>query len=212
MVTLKAGVRSEGGKGVARKLRNEGRVPAVAYGHGVQDRSLVLDRHELELLLASINPDNTIIDLQVEGAPPVQTLIREVQRHPWRPQILHVDFFQVRAGEKLQVNIPIRFQGAPVGVHEESGVLHEVLRELSVECLPADIPSEIELDLTHLHLGESIHVKDVAVPGVTVLNDPELVVCSVTQPIAPEPEVEEEEPERAGESPEESDAEEADTE
>jgi large subunit ribosomal protein L25 len=185
MATLKASIRKEKGKGAARRLRAGGQLPAVAYGHGVKDRALSLDSHDLEKLLASINPENTIIELRVDGGRPVQALIREVQRHPSRPQILHVDLFQVRASEKLHVNVPVRFSGAPVGVRDEGGVLQEILRELSVECLPADIPTEVVVDIEGLRIGDAVHVKDVSVPKVTILNEPELVICSVTTPTVP---------------------------
>jgi large subunit ribosomal protein L25 len=195
MATLNARLRDGRGKGVARKLRAAGQIPAVAYGHGLQGRSLSLDAHELELLLGAINPENTIIELRIEGAKPAQALIREVQKHPSRPQILHVDFFQVRAGEKLHVEIPIRLLGTPKGVRDEGGILQEVLRELSVECLPGDIPSSVDIEIGELGLGDSVHVSDVTLEKVTILNDPEIVICTISTPTVealPETEVEEE--------------------
>jgi large subunit ribosomal protein L25 len=182
MAILNAKVREGTGKGVARKLRASGEIPAIAYGHGMEGRALTINAHELELLLGTINPENTIIELRVAGAKPAQALIREVQQHPSRPQILHVDFFQVRAGEKLHVEVPIRLHGTPVGVREESGILQETLRELTVECLPKDIPAAIDIDISELALGGSVHVSDVKLNNATVLNDPELVICTVTTP------------------------------
>jgi large subunit ribosomal protein L25 len=182
MATLNARLRTGKGKGAARKLRAAGEIPAVAYGHGQQGRSLSVAAHELELLLAAINPENTIIDLQIEGSKPASALIREVQRHPSRPVILHVDFFQVRAGEKLHVEVPVRLHGTPIGVLEDNGILQEVLRELTVECLPKDIPTVIDIDVAHLELGGSVHVSDVQLKNATVLNDADLVICSVATP------------------------------
>lgn len=183
MATLNARVREGSGKGVARKLRGAGEIPAVAYGHGQDSRPLTVNAHELELLLATINPETTIVELKVEGSKqPVKALIREVQHHPSRPQILHVDFFQIKAGEKLHVEVPVRLHGSPIGVRDEGGLLQEVLRELTVECLPDDIPSSIDLDVDNLGLGDAIHVSDVTIPKATVLNDPELVICSVAAP------------------------------
>lgn len=213
MATLKASTRVGSGKGDARKLRATGNVPAVAYGQGSAARSLALKGQELNLLLASINAENTIIELQVEGERPIQALIREIQRHPSRSEILHVDLFEVQAGTKLHVNVPIRFNGTPVGVRDSGGILQEVLRDLSVECLPVDIPSEIELDVDGLELGDAIHVKDVTVPNATVLNDPDLVICMVTAPTVSATEADEAEsgeaaePAVAGEKSEESEAE-----
>jgi large subunit ribosomal protein L25 len=182
MATLKARLREGTGKGVTRKLRTAGEIPAVAYGHGVDGRSLAVNAHELELLLASINPENTIIDLRIEGSRPVQALIREVQHHPSRPIILHFDFFQVKAGEKIHVEVPVRLHGTPVGVRDAGGVLQEVLRELTVECLPKDIPTSIDLDIENLGLGEVIHVSDVKLENATILNTGDLVICMVGMP------------------------------
>jgi large subunit ribosomal protein L25 len=182
MATLNARAREGTGKGVARKLRAAGEIPAVAYGHGLDGRPLTVNAHELELLLSSINRETTIIDLRVDGKKTVPALIRDVQRHPSRPIILHVDFFQVRAGEKLHVNVPVRLHGTPIGVQEEGGILQEVLRELSVECLPKDIPAGVDFDIAELKVGDSIHVSDVEIPNAVVLNDPELVICTVSMP------------------------------
>src|SRR5690606_19322879 len=187
MATLTARPRESTGKGEARRLRRSGQIPAVAYGHGQESRPLSVNAHELEMLLSAINPENTIIDLKVEGAgTPVQALIREIQQHPSKPVILHVDFFQIRAGEKLHVEVPIRLHGTPIGVRESGGVLQEVLRELTVECLPKDIPSGIDVDIEDLPLGGSIHVSDVSVPNGVILNDPELVICTVSTPTVAE--------------------------
>jgi large subunit ribosomal protein L25 len=182
MATLKAKLREGKGKGVTRKLRAAGEVPAVAYGHGVEGRSLSVDRHELELLLSSINPENTIIDLRIEGSGSVQALIREVQHHPSRPIIFHVDFFQIKAGEKIHVEVPIHLHGSPIGVREGGGMLQEVLRELTVECLPKDIPAGIDIDIDQLKVGEVVHVSDVQVENATILNSPDLVICTVAIP------------------------------
>lgn len=185
MATLTARPREATGKGVARKLRQAGEIPAVAYGHGQENRALTVNAHELEKLLNTINPETTIIDLQVEGGgKPVQALIREVQHHPSRPVILHVDFFQIRAGEKLHVEVPVRLNGTPKGVTDSGGVLQEVLRELTVECLPKDIPSSVEIDVSDLDVGSTVHVSDVSLPNVAILNDPELVICTVVVPSA----------------------------
>ncbi|MEX0911911.1 MAG: 50S ribosomal protein L25 [Gemmatimonadota bacterium] len=183
MATLEARPRETTGKGFARKLRQAGEIPAVAYGHGQESRPLAVNAHELEKLLGTINPENTIIELKVKGARrPVQALIREVQHHPSRPVILHVDFFQIKAGEKVHVDIPIRIHGSPIGVRESGGVLQEVLRELSVECLPKDIPAAVEINVDDLELGATIHVSDMKLPNATILNDPELVICAVSIP------------------------------
>lgn len=195
MATLNARIRTGTGKGVARKLRSAGAIPAVSYGHGQDSRSLSVNAHELELLLSTINAENTLIELNVDGSKPSMALIREIQHHPSRPVILHLDLFEVKAGEKLHVEVPIRLHGSPVGVRDSGGVLQEVLHELTVECLPKDIPAGIDINIDDLELGQSIHVSDVQLEKGTILNDGDLLICSIGMPSAqalPEDEVAEE--------------------
>jgi large subunit ribosomal protein L25 len=198
--TLKASRRDTGGKGAARKLRGTGQVPAVLYGHGDRTESLAVDAHDLELLLHHVNPENTLIGLDIDGSKS-DVLIREIQRHPWRPEVLHVDFLLVHGDEALKLDVPVRLSGTPVGVLEEGGVLDQVIYELHVECLPRHIPEAAEVDISGLHVGESVRVGDISIPNVTVLTDADLAVASVLQPrlheeeepaaeeAAPEPEV-----------------------
>jgi large subunit ribosomal protein L25 len=184
--TLTARPREERGKNAARKMRRAGMVPAVMYGHGDEPRALSVDLHELQRLLATTRVETTILDIQVEGAATVPALVREVQYHPARPEILHLDLLMVHAGEKLHLVVPVRLQGTPTGVSEDAGILQEVLRELSVECLPRDIPEAIDIDISELAAGSSIYVREVSVPRVTILNDPDLVICTVGHPTVAE--------------------------
>lgn len=179
--TLKASRRDQGGKGAARKLRGTGRIPAVLYGHGDRTESLSLDAHELELLLHGISAENTLIGLDIDGRR-TDVLIREIQRHPYRPEVLHVDFLQVHAGETLKLQLPVRLLGSPVGVRDEGGVLDHVLYEIDVECLPNDIPDAADVDVSGLHVGESVRVHDISIRGVTILTDGDLPVASVLAP------------------------------
>ncbi|HEV2131073.1 MAG TPA: 50S ribosomal protein L25 [Longimicrobiaceae bacterium] len=181
-VTLNARPRSERGKNAARALRRTGRVPAVVYGHGEQTRELSIDGHELEKLLTSISVENTLIELAVEGAEPARALIREVQRHPFKPIVFHVDLYQVHAGETLRLHVPVRLHGTPVGVSDDGGVLQQVLHDLEIECLPRDIPEGVDVEVGELRIGDSVHVRDVSLPNVKILNDEDLTICSVTQP------------------------------
>lgn len=177
---LGAAPRQDGGKGVARKLRSAGRVPAVLYGHGEQPRALSVNAHDLGLLIGAVNVQNSIVTLDIDGEGPQDVLLREVQMHPYKPEALHVDFFHVNARESLHVKIPVRLHGTPVGVHTDGGVLDHVLYELDVECLPGNIPDAVEIDVAALGLGESVRVGDVpAVDGVKFLQDAELPIASV---------------------------------
>lgn len=191
-VKLAAAHRSERGKNAARTLRRTGRVPAVIYGRGDETRALSVDALELEKLLASVSAENTLIDVEIEGAS-TRALIREVQRHPYRPEVLHVDFLQIHAGERLKLDVPIRLVGSAVGVREDGGVLQQALHELHIECLPRHIPDAVEIDVENLAIGDSVHVRDVRVPNVNILNDEDLSICSVVPPtvqaVEEEPEV-----------------------
>lgn len=182
MATLSAAPRSTQGKNAARQLRRQGRVPAVIYGHGERSESLSVDRLALEKLLARISVENTLISLEVEGREAQRTLIREVQWHPYKNSILHIDFFHVHAGEKLRVDVPVRLVGTPVGVREGGGVMDQVLYDLHVECLPRDIPEVAEVDVSGLEVGESLRVSEVTIPNATILNDADLPVASVVAP------------------------------
>lgn len=190
-VALKAEKRSETGKGAARRLRRDGFVPAIVYGHGEDSAPLKVRAEELETLLHRISVDNTLIDLEVDGDKrPV--LIREVQRHPFRPDLLHVDFFQIHADEKIRVEVPLRLVGHANGV-EEGGILQQSKHEIAVECLPGDIPEYFELDVSGLEIGDSLHVGDLSAGGVTLLEDLDTTVCGVVPPtvVTVEEEVEE---------------------
>lgn len=203
MATLNARLREGTGKSVTRKLRAAGQVPAVAYGHGEAPRTLTVDALELQNLLAGINPENTILELRVEGAKPVQVLIREIQQHPIRPEVEHLDFYQVRAGETLQVSIPVQLHGVPVGVRNSGGILQEVTREILIESLPAEIPTSIDLNVDDLDIGGIIYVSDLDLPHLTILTDPEQVICTVSAPAVtalPEEEEAEAEAEEAAEA------------
>lgn len=181
---LSGSVRENRGKGVARSLRTSGRVPAVIYGHGREPQSLSIDTRELEKLLSHISAENTVIDLSVDGKS-ARTLIREIQRHPFKKQILHVDFQELVAGEKVIVRVPIVLMGVPAGVRMDGGVLDQTLRDLEVMVDPANIPNHIEVDVTELTIGSSVHVSDITLPeGVEIVGDEDASVCVVSAPRA----------------------------
>lgn len=181
--TLKARGRGETGKGAARRLRREGQVPAVIYGHGEATRSLSVDAHELETLFSRISVENTVIQVLIDGdGDGIPALVREVQSHPVRPEILHVDFYQIHAGQSVDVEIPLRLTGSAPGVRE-GGILEQVIHELPISCLPDRIPQFLELDVSSLDIGDSLHVSDILLPeGVETDMDPERTVCTVGAP------------------------------
>src|SRR5687768_3273938 len=184
-VNLSASARNDTGKGVSRSLRRSGQVPAVIYGHARQAQSLAINAKDLDRLLGSIAAESTVIELAVDGGRSTKTLIKEIQRHPFKRQILHVDFQELVAGEKVTVSIPITLVGTPDSVRLEGGVMDQVLRELEIEVDPSNIPNHIDVDVSQLELGHSVHVSDIKLPeGVTVMDDPETTICVVSVPRA----------------------------
>jgi large subunit ribosomal protein L25 len=182
--SLSAETRTETGKGVARKLRAAGRVPGVVYGHGREPQALSLNARELEKLLGSIAAGSTVVELSLGNAT-TNTLIREVQRHPFKKQILHVDFMELVAGEKVIVDIPLVFVGTPEGVRTGGGLLEQILHSIEVNVDPSSIPNHIDVDVSQMIMGHSLHVRDLKLPeGVEVLTDEDATICAVIAPRA----------------------------
>ena len=182
--TLSAEMRSERGKGVARKLRAAGRVPGVVYGHGRQPQSLSLVARDLDRLLSHIAAGSTVIELTL-GKATTKTLIREIQRHPFKKQILHVDFMELVAGEKVIVDIPLVFVGIPEGVRLSGALLEQIVHSIEVNVDPSNIPNHIDVDVSNLAMGHSLHVRDITLPeGVEVLTDEDTTICAVVAPRA----------------------------
>ncbi len=188
---MSAELRTVSGKGAARQLRLAGRLPAVVYGRRDETESLTLDAQELTRLLVSIHAATTVIDLEIDNGKARPVLIREIQRHPFRSHVLHVDFFEIRADVMIKVQVPVHLEGTPHGV-EMGGILQQVRHELEVECLPNEIPSDFKVDVTALEIGDSIHVGDVDTAGVLILDEADLTVCTVATPAVEEVPEEEE--------------------
>lgn len=181
-VTLTAEPRTESGKSAARRLRSRGLVPGNIYGRSADAQSVQIDAHDLQLLVTRISVENTLVDLEVSGGKPRRVLIREIQRHPWRAHILHVDFYEITAGEKIKVSVPIHLVGAPLGVRNEGGILQQNMHELEVECLPSEIPDAFEVDVTELDINGSIHISDIDTGDLTPTEELNLTVCTVQPP------------------------------
>jgi len=209
--TLGAVKRDDAGKGVARKMRASGRVPAVLYGKDMDTMSLSLDAREALRLFQAISVENTIVDLKVKGVKEsFQTLVREIQTHAVRPDLIHIDFLRIQKGVVVDVEIPVHLTGIPAGVKMEGGTLEQIIHELPVRCIPSKIPESFEVDVSALEVGDSLHVSAIEVPeDVEVTIDVERTLCSVAAQRAEEVvEVEEEDLELAeGEVAEDADAE-----
>ena len=182
-VNLQAVTRPETGKGAARTLRRQGKVPGVIYGHNRTPEAVAIETSALNKMLVGISAGTTVLDVIVDGRPAVKALIREIQRDSVRPaDILHLDLYEVRADEKVTLSVPVHLVGIPDGVRNFGGVLDHSLRELEIEVLPADIPDHVELDVTALAIGHSLFVRDIKIEKAEILNEPDTPVCSVVAP------------------------------
>ena len=202
-INLKANVREKLGKEAAKKFRHQGSIPAVVY-KGKDVLNIKVSSKDLLQAIHTKAGENVVVDLQVEGAPKSKktsrtAIIKEIQYHPVKGDILHVDFNEISLTESLSVKVPVAAKGEAEGI-KEGGVLEHVLWELEVECLPTQIPENISVDVSHLKIGDSILIKDLQVPsGVKILGDPEATVISLA---APQVEIEEVKPEEEAVEPE----------
>src|SRR3989442_14269284 len=192
IVSLTAQRREQTGKGPARQARFLKKIPAVIYGHGRAAQPLIVDGPALEQALSGVDPESTLIELTVDGKKS-RALIREIQRHPIRPDLIHGDFYEIHAHEQVHLKVPVHLVGTPDGVRNAGGVLDQVTREVEIEVLPEHIPDRVELDVTSLAIGHSRHVRDLTIPNATILTSPELTIATVVPPraeeeIAPPPE------------------------
>ena len=197
MATVKLSVRrrTTTGKQAAKRLRTEGQIPGVLYGEKDENVPLSVDARELRTALSTPFGRNVIIQLGVDddgGA--TRAVLRDMERDPVSRDVLHVDFQRISENRPITMNIPVVLVGESQAVKDGLGILDHTMRELEVKCLPKDIPEHIEVDITTLEVRNAIHVSDISVPNVELLDNPERPVVEVLQPtIFREPE--EEEPE-----------------
>lgn len=183
---LKAAPRDAIGKGPARKMRQEGKVPAVVYGHDEETMHLTLDTSEADHLFRRISVDNTIVELEVETQKePIPTLVREIQTHPWKGSLLHVDFYRIQAGVAVDVDVPVHLVGTPVGVKMGGGILEQIIHDLPMRCIPSMIPEVIDVDVSEMEVNDVIHVSDLDFDeGVEVTVAMDQTICAVSIPRA----------------------------
>ena len=199
---LAAENRSDAGKGAARRLRASGRVPAVLYGHGTKPQHLSVDARQFGQALRTDAGVNVLISLEV-GSDQHLALAKEIQRHPVKGSLIHVDFIQVRRGEKVHVQVPVHLVGEAPGARE-GGILDQDLYQLNVEAEVTAVPEAVEADVSGLGIGEVLRVADLKAPdGAAILDDSEASVVSVVAPtVEAEPEAEEAEEGEAAEGAE----------
>lgn len=177
--------RSEMGKNAARRLRHAGRIPAVLYGGDGETTALQLDPRSLEAILHSESGENTLFTLRLasKGTLPGQVMIKEHQLDPVTEKLTHADLMRIAMDRAIRVQVAVQTMGVAKGVKLGGGILDHPLREVEVECLPADIPDRFEIDITELEMGKSLRVSDLVVPpGVKILTDPGKAVVSVVAP------------------------------
>lgn len=195
-ITIKAQVREGRGKNDARRTRRQGLVPITIYGGGAETVAAAAPLSALAAVLRSEAGRNTIFTLDVEGVGPSEVMFHDRQIDPVRGRLVHADFQRLVKGQKIEVTVPLRLVGEPVGVREEEGVLEQIMRELEIRCEPREIPDAIDVDVSNLGVHDVLHVSDIPVgENIEILNEPDAVVATVgivrEEPVAA-PAVEEE--------------------
>jgi large subunit ribosomal protein L25 len=190
---LVAEFRQDQGKGASRRLRRDGKVPAILYGGHADARALCVSHQKLIVMLENERFYSTILSLKV-GEETQAAILKDVQRHPYKNAVLHIDFQRVSDSEKIRINIPLHFKGASIspGVKSQGGLVSHLRTQVEVACLPKDLPEFIEVDLSGLSLNESIHLSQLAVPaGVQLLelSKKDTAVVAIHAPRAEEVEV-----------------------
>jgi large subunit ribosomal protein L25 len=174
---LQAQVRLNSGKSEARRLRRSGRVPCVLYGVEDQSVKLTVNQRELTKILTG---DHALIDLVVDGNSQ-SSVVKEIQYHPVKGTITHVDWLRVQAGIEITVSVPLKFVGTAVGV-KAGGIFQELKGELEITCLPKNLPEFIEIDVSKLEIGDSIHVNNINIENVTIRDEEDSTICSIVLP------------------------------
>ena len=189
-IFLDAQPREEIGRGKIKDLRQKGFIPAVVYSGGKESTAIKLSHKEFLTLVHQHRAEGVVINLKIKDdkiQKPRPCLIKEIQYHPVYGDVIHVDFNEISLTKEIKVNIPVVAKGEPVGVKQEGGSLEHILWEIEVECLPTNIPKNIEVDVSALKIGDSIHIKDIAFPpDVKVLNDASAIILSVAAPMKEE--------------------------
>lgn len=173
------------GKGGARKARAAGQIPGVIYGHGETPMAVTVDGREFSTAMRTHKGGNAIVNLKVDGGE-FTALVRDAQVDPLSRAIVHLDFQHISLTETIEVEVPVHPVGVAIGVKDGGGILELITRQLEVRCLPTAIPAAIDVDVTALAIGASIHVSDIRAEGFTILTDPETTVLTVVAPTVEE--------------------------
>jgi len=187
-VKLKAEPRTNVGRSAVRKLRARGLIPAVIYGGKNEPQALQVAAREINNMMSHASGENVLVELEIAGEGSTRTaLVQEVQHSPVGGEIRHVDFHAISMDQMIQAEVPLEATGTAVGVKTFGGLLEQSLRVLAIECLPADLPDRITVDVSQLNIGDSIHVRGIQLPsGVTAKAQPDLTAFSVVAPVVEE--------------------------
>ncbi|MCD6561857.1 MAG: 50S ribosomal protein L25 [Deltaproteobacteria bacterium] len=193
---LAAQVRYDSGKGVARKLRQNNRVPGIFYGPGTESVMISLDYPELERIMDQVSGENILLDLKLQseqGAETKTVMLKDLQTDPVKDKFVHVDFYEIAMDRKITVRIPINLLNIPKGV-TEGGVLQHIRRELTITCLPDKLISSLDIDVSNLEIGDSLHVSALELPEeITSVDEGHLTIAIIAAPTISKAEEEEEE-------------------
>ena len=179
-ISLTASPRQETGKGAARRVRAQGMIPGIVYGPTVAPINVAVTEADLRTAMRAQSGGISILDLDVAGTKQ-KVLLREVQRDPVTSHVVHVDFHAISMDKPINISVPINFVGSPIGM-KEGGIQQIIMRELDISCLPANIPEHVEVDVTNLAIGESIHVRDLNIPDVEILAEERRTVVVISAP------------------------------
>jgi large subunit ribosomal protein L25 len=167
-------------KNAARRVRVAGKIPAVLYGSGHDPVAVEVDPKQISRILFSESGHNTIFDVEISGLPSAKAMIVDWQREPIKDQLIHIDLKRIAMDKAIRVSVRVKLLGVPVGVKAAGGILDQVLREVEIECLPGDIPSHIDVDVSHLELWGSLRIKDLPHSGsIKFLNAEDATVAHV---------------------------------
>ena len=195
-IAISATLRQEVGGGSGRRTRAAGEIPAVVYGPETEPMAVAVNERNLRAAVKESGL-SSIINLDVEGKE-TKVIIRDVQRDPVSSRAIHIDFHAISMTKALHISVPILFEGTPLGVTVDGGIMQTTMREIEISCLPKDIPQHIEIDVSELHIGDSIHVSDLDIENVTLMAEPQRTVVVISAPtVVVEPVAEEEEGELA---------------
>jgi len=182
-ISIQAEKREGRGKGAARSLRRAGKVPATLYRAG-QAQSIQLSRKELSKLINSVAGEQVMVDLQFADGDKKLALLKDFQVDPIGSELLHTDFFEVSLTETVKITVHVATHGEPVGVKRDAGLLQHPTREILIECLPDKIPGKIDIDISKLEIGQSVHVSDLKLEeGIKILTDPHEVIVNIVAPV-----------------------------